>query len=74
MVFLFRLGYYVQKYFIDVFALSSIGYYLFYSYNDISSFFVNISFYLLFKQTQALLKQIKIPDSSDVDETLPYEY
>lgn len=74
MVFVFRLGYYVQKYFIDVFALSSIGYYLFYSYNDVSSFFVNISFYMLFKQTQAILKQKEMPDNEDLDETLPYEY
>ena len=71
MVFLFRLGYYVQEYFTDAFALSSIGYFL-YSSNDISAFFVNISFYMLFKQTQKLLRQKETQEN--LEETLPYEY
>lgn len=57
MTFLSRLGHYVQKYFTDVFALSSIGYFL-YCNNDISGFFVNISFYMLFKQTQKVFREI----------------
>ena len=55
MIFLLRLGYYVQEYFTDIFALSSMGYFL-YCNNDISGFFVNISFYMLFKQTQKFFK------------------